>query len=41
MKRPPDIDCSVIAVIAVFAGVRPTACMMPAPSLIVDVFAAR
>ena len=40
-KRPCDIDASVIAVIARLAGVRATACMMPAPSLMRDVFAAR
>ena len=31
-KRPPDISCSVIAVIAAQAGVRAGICMMPVPT---------
>ena len=41
MKRPPEIACRVIAVMAVLAGVRPTACMMPGAEFIVFVLPAR
>ena len=34
MKRPPDSASSVIAVIAVIAGVRPGICMIAVPSRI-------
>jgi hypothetical protein len=40
MKRPPDIASSVIAVIAVIAGVRAGICMIAVPSLILVVKAA-
>ncbi len=40
MKRPPDSWSSVIAVIAVMAGVRAGICMMAVPSLIFVVSAA-
>ena len=40
MKRPPESASSVIAVIAVIAGVRAGICMIAVPSLILLVFAA-
>jgi hypothetical protein len=40
MKRPPESWSSVMAVIAVHAGVRAGICMMPVPSRIVRVCAA-
>ena len=37
MKRPPESASSVIAVIAVIAGVRAGICMIAVPTLILDV----
>ena len=41
MKRPPESASSVIAVIAVIAGVRAGICMIAVPSLIFVVLARR
>ena len=37
MNRPPDSDCSVIAVIAAMVGVRAGIWMMAVPTLMVEV----
>ena len=39
MKRPPESAYSVIAVMAVIAGVRPGICMIAVPTLIFSVCA--